>query len=239
MNVIANELLFSFAHTKMKKYFFFSVLAAVVILSSCAPSRLVRPLEKGQKIISANLGGPLIGFSGKIIPVPLSSIMYAQGLKENTSVFGSLHTTSLLFGVIQTDIGICRRVYYNDSLRLGVSVTPALNLAIDKWEWHSKCWPQLDVNVYRECRSKKSFYYAGMENWIELAMNRADGTTQKQHWIFAPQAGFTYCRKKWNYNIEMKYIAPNISNLLSVVDYKGIGGKGAMALYFTFTRKIK
>ena len=77
-----------------------------------------------------------------------------------------------------------------------------------------------------------------MENWFELAQNRADGQKQTTHWIFAPQTGYTYCRTKWKYNVEMKYIAPNIPNLPNVVDYKGIGGKGTMALYFTVTRKI-
>jgi len=222
----------------MKKYFFFSFLIALAAFSSCAPSRLVRPLEKGKKIVSANLGGPLIGFSGKTIPLPLTSLMYAQGIKNNTSAFGSLHTTSLLFGVIQTDIGICQRVYFNDSLRLGISVNPSLNLAFDKWEKNFMCWPQLDINAYYEIKPKKSFLYAGIENWFELAQNKADDQKQTRHWLFCPQAGYTYCRAKWNYNIEMKFIAPNIKNTPNVVDYKGINGQGALGLYFTFTRKI-
>ncbi len=225
----------------LKRIFILCFLLALIFFNSCAPSRLIRPLDKGQKTISANLGGPLFDYHNLTIPVPLTSIMYAQGITDNTSVFGSIHTTSLLFGVAQTDIGVCQKIYYSDSLHLGVSVNPALNIAQEFWPQFSggfKCWPQLDLNAYWEIHPKKSFVYAGIENWFELASQRADGQPQTTHWLYCPQVGYTYCRLKWNYNIEMKYIAPNLNNLPNVVDYFGIGGKGALGLYFTVTRKF-
>ncbi|MBL4594071.1 MAG: hypothetical protein JKX68_09685, partial [Flavobacteriales bacterium] len=134
----------------MKKLIYNSL--GIIVLSqvflSCMPSRIVRPLDKGQKAVGAHLGGPLIGFTGTTIPMPFTSIMYAQGITEKTTVFGSIHITSLLFGVIQTDIGACHNLYYNDSSRIGLSVTPAINMAYDKWEGKFKLWPQVDVNMY-------------------------------------------------------------------------------------------
>src|ERR1035437_5357458 len=165
----------------MKKIFSVSSFALLFLFSSCTPSSLVRPLDKGQKVVSASLGGPLIGFAGTTIPVPLTSVMYAQGITNKTSVFGSVHPTSLLFGVFQTDIGICQGLYYNDSLRIGFSVNPALNLAFDKWEKQFKCWPQLDVNMYWNIKPNKSFLYAGVENWFELAKYKAYKETQQKH----------------------------------------------------------
>lgn len=205
---------------------------------SCTPSRLVRPLEKGQKAINAHLGGPLIGFSGKTIPIPFTSVMYAQGLTNKTSVFGSIHTTSLLFGVFQTDIGACYQLYYHDRLRTGLSVTPALDMAFDKWEKKFKCWPQLDINAYWDIKPKKSFLYLGVDNWFEMARYKAHDQLQKNHWLFNPQLGFTYVRKKWNYNIEAKYLVPNIKNTPNVVDYRGINGHGAIGIYLSFTRQF-
>ena len=216
----------------------FKIGFIVLLLASCTPSRLVRPLEKGQKVVSASLGGPLIGFAGTVIPVPLTSVMYAQGITNKTSVFGSVHATSMLFGVFQTDIGICQSIYYNDSLRIGFSVNPAINLAYDKWEGHLKCWPELDLNMYWNIKPKKSFFYAGVENWFELSKYKAYSQTQQNHWLVNPQAGYSYVRKKWNYNIELKYLVPYINNTPNVVDYKGIGGKGAIGIYLNFTRKF-
>ena len=205
---------------------------------SCMPSRIVRPLDKGQKAIGAHLGGPMIGFSGTTIPMPFTSIMYAQGVSDKTTVFGSLHTTSLLFGVIQTDMGACYNVVYSDSLKLGLSVTPAINLAYDKWEGNFKAWPQLDVNVYWDIKPKKSFLYVGVDNWFELSSKKAHNQAQTNRWIVNPQIGFTYVRKKWNYNIEGKWLTPYLNNEPGVVDYKGIGGKGAVGVYISFTRKF-
>jgi hypothetical protein len=222
----------------MKNVFVVFCLSLIFLFASCAPSRLVRPLDKGQKVVSASLGGPLIGFKNTVIPVPMTTVVYAQGLTNKTSVFGSVHPTSMLFGIFQTDIGICQRLYYNDSLRIGISVNPAINMAFDKWEHHFKCWPQLDLNFYWNIKPNKSFLYAGVENWFELSKYKAYGETQQNHWLVNPQLGYSYVRKKWNYNLEVKYLVPYIDNLPNVVDYKGINHKGAVGVYLNFTRKF-
>src|SRR5688500_4123785 len=77
----------------------------VSLIFSCAASRFVKPREEKQSAVSANLGGSLFEFGGITIPMPLTSITYGYGLKEKTTLFGSLHTTSLLFGVGQIDLG--------------------------------------------------------------------------------------------------------------------------------------
>ena len=213
-------------------------ITASALLFSCAPSMLVRPLSKGQNVINAELGGPLIEYSSLTIPTPLSSLMYARGITDNTSAFGSVHTTSLLFGNIQTDIGVCQKIYYNDSLRLGISVNPALNMVCSIWDGSFKCWPEADLNFYWEIKPHKSFVYIGMENWFELSQTRAEDQPQTTHWIFCPQVGYTYSRTKWDYNIELKWIAPNIPNLPNVVSYIGIGGNGALGVYLGVTRKF-
>jgi len=208
------------------------------VFLSCMPSRIVRPLDRGQRAIGAHLGGPLISFVGTTIPMPFTSLMYAQGVTEKTTAFGSIHVTSLLFGVIQTDIGACYNLYYNDSVRLGLSVTPAVNMAYDKWEGNFKFWPQVDVNIYWDIRPKKSFVYLGVDNWFELSSKKAHGEDQTNRWIVNPQIGYTNVRNKWNYNLEFKYLVPYLENQPNVVDYQGIGGKGAIGVYVSFTRKF-
>ena len=223
----------------MKKSIY--ILTGIILASqlfSCMPSRIVRPLEKGQRAIGAHLGGPLIGFGGTTIPIPFTSLMYAQGVTEKTTAFASIHTTSLLFGVIQTDIGAVYNLYYNDSSRIGFSVALAVNMAYDTWESNFKIWPQLDVNMYWNIRPKKSFVYLGVDNWFELSGKKEHGQKQTNRWIINPQIGYTNVRKKWNHNIEFKYLVPYLNNEPGVVDYKGISGKGALGVYISFTRKF-
>lgn len=205
---------------------------------SCMPSRIVRPYEKNQKSVDIHLGGSLIKFGGATIPLPLTSITYAQGITDKVTLFGSLHTTSLLYGVFQTDIGACYGLYYNEKLRLGFSVTPAVNIAVDRWEGKFKLWPQLDANMYWDIKSKKSFVYLGVSNWFELSNSAPHDQQQNNRWLVNPQIGITHVRKKWNYSFEAKYLVPTIENKPNAVDYKGINGKGAVGVYFSFTRKF-
>ena len=168
------------------------------ILFSCASTRVVRPLQKGEKQVSANLGGPLFGFAGITIPMPLSSLSYAQGFSDKVTMFGGLHTTALIYGVIQTDIGACINVYHPDSSQFGLSVNPVVNMAYDKWEGNFKLWPEVDINAYWEFNPKKSFAYLGVSNWFELASKRAHEESQENRWLINPYLGYTYVRRKWN-----------------------------------------
>lgn len=205
---------------------------------SCAPSRVVKPLEKGEKTASVNLGGPLIHFAGTAIPVPLTSVMFAKGVTTKTTAFGSLHLTSLAFGVFQTDIGVCTQLYKNDSKKFGITANPVLNLSIDRWEWKGKIWPELDINAYKQFGTKH-FVYAGLTNWFEPSGVRPHNETQTQRLFVNPQLGYTLMRKHWNYTLEVKWLAPNRQNIPNVVDYIGINHKGAVGVYLNFTKKLK
>ena len=222
-----------------KKYFtYLYVLIFIQFLLSCAPSRIVRPLEKGQQTISANVGGPLIGFAGTTIPMPLSSFSYAHGVKDNVTLFGGMHATAMLYGVFQTDIGACIGVLNQDSTKIGLSVNPVLNLAFDKWEGNFKAWPEIDVNVYWQFSPNKSFAYLGISNWFELASKKAHEQPQEHRMLINPHLGYTYVRTKWNYTMELKYLTPNIKNQPNVVDYKSFGERGGVGVYFNFSRKF-
>lgn len=214
------------------------ILGAASFIQSCAPSRVVRPFEKNQKAISASLGGPLIGFAGTTIPMPLTSLSYAQGVTDNVTLFGGFHTTAMLYGVVQTDIGACVNVYHPDSSKFGISFNPVLNFAFDTWEGNKRIWPEIDINAYWEFKNKGSFMYIGASNWFELSNNKAHDEKIEDRWLFNPHLGYTYSRKKWNYNIEMKYLLPYKETFPNVVDYRGINGNGAVGLYFNFTRKF-
>jgi hypothetical protein len=213
------------------------LLALQVLFFACSPTRLVKPLAKGEQAIGANLGGPLIQFAGAPIPIPYTSAFYAKGLNNKTSVFGSVHLTALAFGVFQTDIGICQQVYHSSKMDWGIGVNPALNIAIDRWEWNTKIWPQLDINVYKNWGTKRMLYL-GVNNWFEPSAKRAHNETQAKHWYLNPHIGFMYNRGKYSYGVETKWVAPGVTNVPNVVDYIGVNQQGALGVYFQFLRKF-
>lgn len=214
----------------MKKQILFFVLLVALGFSSCAPTRYVQPLAKKQQAVTANFGGPMIGFAGAVIPIPLSAVGYGYGIDSNTTVYGNLHTTSLLYGVIQTDIGVCRRLYTRNGF--GISANVSGMFAVDKWEGNFRAWPLVDLNAWKNYGTHGNFVYAGVGNWFELSKLRAHGEPQPTHWIFDPHIGITFCKPKWHYQIESRWLAPNIYNLPNVVDYKAPGHHGAIGLYF-------
>lgn len=224
-----NQLFFSYA-TKL--------IVALLFLGACTPSRFVKPLEKGQKAVNVHLGGPLIGFAGTTIPVPFTSVTGAYGIKENLTGFASVHTTALAFGVFQTDFGVVKQLTAQKNYIPAITFTPALNLAFDKWEYNFKWWPQLDINAYWHYKQKRHFFYVGIGNWFELSTKKAHGEKQQTHWIYNPHLGHTFVRDKWNYNLELKYLAPATERMPNVVDFKGFGSTGAAGVFLSVTRKF-
>ena len=216
----------------------FFLLLLVIFVTGCAPTRFVKPLDKEQKVINASFGGPLIGFAGMTIPVPLTSLTGGYGLKEDLTIFGSLHTTALLFGVIQTEFGVVKSFLTPDKFKPGLTVTPVINLAIDKWKGNFKLWPQLDINAYWNYKDKDNYFYLGSSNWFELAGKKAHEEKQTTLWIGNFHAGHTFVRGKMDYNLEFKYLAPFFSNQDVVVDYKSFGNNGAIGVYMSVTKKF-
>lgn len=204
----------------------------------CAPSRFVKPLAKHENAIAANLGGPLIHYGKSVIPIPLTSFMYGRGITNSTTAFGSVHTTALLFGNLQTDIGVCQSLYKNDSLKFGITVNPAVNIVYNLEAKDFRAWPQLDVNFYKDLFKQKAFVYIGLTNWFELYTKKAHDVAQPVQALINPHIGLSYRTKKWGYTVECKFLQMNKKNLPNVVEYVGIKQRGAVGIYLNFTRRF-
>lgn len=221
----------------MKSIFLLPLIVLLLFIANCSPVRLVKPLKEGEKAIGANLGGPLINFGGAPIPIPYTAAFGAKGINDKTTAFASLHLTALSFGVLQTDIGLCRQLWESKNKTTGFTVNPALQLALDRWEWQFRCWPQLDLQAYHTFQNQ-SMVYAGFGNWFELNPNRPHGEKQSQFWFGLPHAGYRWGKQQWQYGLEGKLVAPGVVNTPNVVDYIGVNGKGAVGIYFNVMRRF-
>ncbi len=220
----------------MKKF----LLASLIIsfIASCAPTRFVKPLAKKQQAVNLSLGGPLISYSKLIIPMPFVTATYGYGIDSTLTGFGSLNITSLLYGNAQLELGVTKQLLQQKGAYPGVSINPVVNI-IYRNKDAAKVYPQIDINAFWDYNHKRNFFYAGVSNWFEFANKRANDQKQEHHWLFSPMIGETFVRKKWNYNIELKVITPNIANNTSTVEYKTpLGTHGALGIYFGCTRKF-
>lgn len=223
----------------MNKILISIIISNILVLWSCAPTHFVEPLAKKESAISVNFGGPLIHFSGIVIPLPLTAITYGYGLDSNTTGFASIHTTALAFGIFQNEWGINRRILKQNKIQPAISCNLVANTAFDKWEKQFKFWPEIDLNAYWHLKKSNRLIYAGIGNWFELSKYRAHGELQSVHWIFNPHLGYRYTHGKWIYFAEGKILAPNISNQKLVVNYlKPWGQKGGSGIYLGILKKF-
>ncbi len=213
----------------------FAIMCIAWLFTSCAPSRYIKPLERKQTVVTATLGGPLILYAHTTIPVPMTTMAVGHGFTDNLTGFAGLHTTSLLFGVFQTDIGVVKQLSAQHGWLPGITVSPVANLMIDKWAGIFSFYPQLDLNAYWNYPKRPHYVYFGLSNWFDMA-TRSTEDPQTSHWLPMLQLGNTMVTKKWMYTLEVKY-APRINNPV-VVEYQGIGQATALGVYIGVTKKI-
>lgn len=207
-----------------------------IVASSCSSSRFVKPLNAKQHAVQADVGGPLIQYAGAALPIPFSTLAYGYGINQKVTAFGSLHTTSLLFGNLQHDIGVCADLWKSPK-NWALSATPALQLAYNlRNQTDFRMWPSTDINFRYEQTNGKGFWYAGAMSWFELSAKKAHNQTQQRHLMPNLHLGYTITHSFNRHQVEFKYLGIGIPTKPGVVDYVGIRQKGSFGLYYTFTR---
>lgn len=213
------------------------ILLLSVFSISCSSSRFVEPLEKKQHAIGVNLGGPLINFGGTVIPTPLSSIVYGYGLDSNLTVFGGLHTTSLIFNNFHTDLGITYKFLKQNKIQPSISSSLNNTIVTSLRTGTTRYWPSIDLNSYWNFSKKNHFWYVGLSNWFELRSTRTHDLEQIKRWLPNPHAGITLKGKSLQFNLEYKLLGIGQQSNEVFVPYQSIANnKGAMGLYFGITK---
>jgi len=220
------------------KITFLLLFLIFTIMYSCAPVRHVVPLKKGEKDISLSFGGPLIGFAGTTIPLPLTSLSYAQGLDDTYTLSAGLHTTAMAFGVIQTEFSILRNIWLSEDGKTGFSASPSMYLMCDVWEYKPKFYPWVDINFYTHYGEKGHLMYFSYSSMFELSKTKAFEEKIDNRYIPFMSMGHKWSLNKWDIKLETKYINFLKSNENIAVDYKVPGSKGAMGVYFGIIRKL-
>jgi len=219
----------------MKQTYPLLLLLMAILISSCAPSRYVEPLEKDTFSVGGSFGGPVINFGGPI-PMPITSVDVGYGLDSNLTLFGGLHTTSAIFGNGQIDLGCTYQFLKQKGAIPNVSVSPSVNMIYDFGDQVGNIWPILDLNAFWNYGERKNYFYVGMNNYFELSRTGAHEQPQDYYWLFSPQIGHALKGKKGHGQLitEMKYFAPYIDNFGDFVPYLPPGNTGALGFYISY-----
>lgn len=207
-------------------------------LCFCSPTQLVKPLKKSEQAVNFTFGGPLIKFAGAPIPIPFTTVGYQYGVSTKFTTNISLHTTSLIFGNLQTTLGGLVSLYEKENT-FGFTASPALQTAYSiRNKTGFRLWPSLDLNAYFHIRKKPSFIYLGANTWFELSKYSAHNEPQTKHILPNIHSGYMLVKTKWQHQFEVKYLGIGMPNLPGVVDYIGLSHKGAFGLYYSLIRKF-
>lgn len=211
---------------------------STITFFACNTSRVITPLNKKEIQVGANLGGTAIKMGELPVFIPLSSVYAAYGCTDKVSAFGSIHTTALLFGVLQTDVGLNYLIKKPKKFIPGISVSPVLNLMVDGWEWKFSFLPQADINLFWQYKNKPHAVYLSSQNWFELRAKRAHNEPQPNIVLPSVALGHQWVKAKYNYQVELKYIGFNQSNQNLVVSYISPSANGALGVYFSMCKKF-
>jgi hypothetical protein len=219
----------------MKQIYPSFIFFMVILISSCAPSRYVEPLDKEEWSVGASFGGPVIDFGGPL-PMPITSIDVGYGLDSNLTVFGGLHTTSALFGNGQIDLGLTYRFIKQNGALPNVSVSPSFNMIYDFGDRSGNFWPVLDANAYWNYGQRRSYFYVGINNYFELSSTGANVQPQDYYWLFNPQVGHVLKLNEGRgaFTTEIKYLGPYIDNSYAFVPFLPPGNRGALGFYIGY-----
>jgi hypothetical protein len=206
------------------------------LMFSCTPTRIIKPLRKKETAIGGSFGGPLIKFSGAVIPIPYITLNGGHGVSDKVTLTGAAHVTSAVFGVAQIETGALISLWQKDSMKQGISLHANLNTAFNQKDL--RLWPQTDLNYFKHL-TQKAFLYAGVSCWFEPDLNGPHNTRIDNFIIPSIQFGYMMNQKSWMFQFEGKVIAPNENNKFVAVDYvTPLGKAGAFGVYFTAAKRF-
>ncbi len=213
----------------------FRFLCLISITLSCAPARFVEPLNKKELAVGLSFGGPTLNY-GVPVPLPLSSLEFGYGIDSNLTCFGGLHTSALLFGNLQFDMGATYKLLNQNKTVPNISISPGFNF-ISNFDGSTKFWPIFDINAYWNYGSRLNYFYIGFNNYFELSQTMALDQPQAQHWLFSPQIGHVL-KSKTNpgqLSVELKFLGPNLDNSYAFIPYySATGNRGALGIFLGY-----
>jgi hypothetical protein len=214
------------------------VALALVLATSCAPTRVIKTLDKGEKQLGAHLGGAMVNYGGAPIPLPLTSINYSQGLDTGVTLSAAIHTTDLMFGVLHAEVGLGIKTYESKSEKFGLTISPNAHFLYSLSGQDFKVYPQLDAITYWQYGEKPNLFYGGLGTWVELGKEKAHNEVQTNELMPYVTIGHQFNRPKWTFLTEVKYLGFQHNNQLLVPSYISPTNNGAIGLYFGITRRL-
>jgi hypothetical protein len=194
----------------------------VVLLSACAQSHWVRPLGKGNGVVSASLGGPFVHLFGVDIPAPIVSLNGGYGVRDDLDVFARLDVTGAAFGDMHLEPGVVLHPVISEGGAIPtVSIATSLHILTNFKE--GRAIPQVSAALAWRLWKRLLVYFGG-----DLGL--AFGPVATFRALGGPFLGGEVKVGRVGLSLELKWIAPQYESNWAAPAWVGIGGYGYLSL---------
>jgi hypothetical protein len=213
----------------MNKYLIIAFVAILFLGGACTASRVVKPLEEKEVQIGLDVGGPRVNSQ----TIPLTSLHFAYGFRENLSMFGGIHTTTLGFQTIQLDFGWTYGVLDQKGIVPGIALNTVMNPMISLRDGAFRYYHELTPNFYWELGSKnKHLFHLGFNNWFDFAPGTFE-IGEGHIWHPSLQAGYRYQMKRFVLAAEYRMLNINKEIVVPQATVPNLIGSGGHGFYFS------
>ena len=200
----------------------------VVLLSGCAVSHGVRPLDRGEGRITASFGGPISADlpTPVALPVPITTVGYAHGLTDHTAIHAAIHPTGLAtFGVFAMDAGVTGRLTDHDGAIPRIMIDGDLILATGGVpDTTAARGTRLfaDLQAIASWDLGQHTLYGGMDQFLQPF------PTPNYH--VSPLVGGVLGIGRVDLQLEYMWLVANVDNALLAAEFIGPFGQGASSV---------
>lgn len=198
---------------------------ALILASSCAPTKIVKPLDKGQWQIGGTVGRPQINDGS----LPILGAYAAKGVSENRTVYGGVQISSALLGSAHVEGGQVKFWREQNGLQPALSWSTGAQALMSTRDYAFRIYPETGVNAY--WHRGPHILNASANTWIDPTWFLTDyGRGQ----ILAPSfsAGYRF-RYRWiEAQVEYKILNPTREILVPQADVPNTLGLGARGIYW-------
>lgn len=203
------------------------VLACGVALSlaSCAPSKVIAPLDEGQWQVGVTSGRPQINDGS----LNLLGFYAAKGMQHEKTGYGGMQITSALLGTVQLEGGVLHGIRPSQGWSPGFSWNSAGHLAVSTRDGATRFYPEATGNAY--WKLGPHILHATAGTWVDPLFFQArygKGNPVAPHL----GAGYRFRNKWFEAQIEYKLLNPITELVVPQATVPGVSGYGARGWYY-------
>jgi hypothetical protein len=200
-------------------------LAVIFLATSCAPTKIIKPLDEGQWQIGGTVGRPQINDGS----LPILGAYAAKGVSADRTIYGGVQLSSALLGAAHIEGGQVQHLRQQNGLQPAISWSAGAQALMSTRDYAFRLYPETGINAY--WHRGPHILNASANTWVDPTWFLTEyGRGQ----ILAPSfsAGYRFRYGFIEAQVEYKILNPTREILVPQADVPNTFGLGAKGIYW-------